>query len=62
MEEKEIEVVLALPLLLLARWATKFDVEVALAAATITDIVLGRDLLDTPLGDGSGMISGWDID
>ena len=44
--------------MLLAGGGTKFDVEAASAAATITDTVLGRNSSDTLLGDGSGVISG----
>ena len=45
-------------IVLLAGGGTKFDVEAASAAATITDTVLGRNSSDTLLGDGSGVISG----
>lgn len=44
--------------MLLAGGGTKFDVEAASAAATITDTVLGRNSSDTLLEDGSGVISG----
>lgn len=45
-------------MVLLAGEGTKFDLQAALAAATIIDTALERNLSDTFLGEGSGVLSG----
>lgn len=47
--------------MLLAGGGTKFDVEAASAAATITDTVLGINSSDTLLGDGVSVLSGIEV-